>query len=207
LESANEVFFLSELTEEERIKEGLDKWGHVFVAQSLSESEKVGGLEPEVADALFNRGWCDYQLVEADGAAQRPLKAPAAHEPVYPGTCSRVVAMAGLEVLGKPLEPDLVFRIEKFQEVTGVRPGEKISCEVLARLFLSQHGAFRGAPAGAVRVVFLNKLDLLGGNGEMNNLADLILSAPESPIDRVILGSILKGNYRVISKSHGSDLS
>jgi len=49
-------------------------------------------------------------LVEADGAAGRPLKAWAAWEPVIPGQTCLLVVMAGASGLGRPLTPAWVHR-------------------------------------------------------------------------------------------------
>ena len=46
----------------------------------------------------------DLLLVEADGARGMPCKAPAEHEPVLPDECGRVVAVMGMDALGRPVE-------------------------------------------------------------------------------------------------------
>jgi len=67
--------------------------------------DRLPGLAPQVLDAL--RRLADERglplLVEADGARMRPLKAPAAHEPVIPPWVEQVVVVAGLSGLGQPL--------------------------------------------------------------------------------------------------------
>jgi len=97
--------------------------------------------------------------VEADGAARRPLKAPAAHEPVIPENTSIVVALAGLEVLGRPLGKEMVFRSQLAGELMQLSPGETITVPALARLLAHPAGSFKGAPATARRFIFLNKAD------------------------------------------------
>ena len=47
---------------------------------------------------------CDIALIEADGAKQMPCKLPAAHEPVLLEQSDIVIAVAGLDALGKSLE-------------------------------------------------------------------------------------------------------
>ena len=46
----------------------------------------------------------DYVLAEADGAAGRPLKAHASHEPVSPPEAYQVVCVVGASGFGKPIE-------------------------------------------------------------------------------------------------------
>ena len=45
----------------------------------------------------------DYVLVEADGSRQLPLKAHASHEPVIPVESNKVLAVIGIDGLGKPI--------------------------------------------------------------------------------------------------------
>ncbi|MCP4668957.1 MAG: putative selenium-dependent hydroxylase accessory protein YqeC, partial [Deltaproteobacteria bacterium] len=62
------------------------KHGLVFVGSGGLESDKVEGISPKRADAMFQEPLLDYLIVEADGAAHRPVKAPAQHEPVIPSS-------------------------------------------------------------------------------------------------------------------------
>jgi probable selenium-dependent hydroxylase accessory protein YqeC len=64
---------------------------------------KALGYAPEVIDHLAERGPFTRILVEADGSARRPLKAPADHEPVFPARTDAVVIVAGATGLGRPL--------------------------------------------------------------------------------------------------------
>lgn len=45
----------------------------------------------------------DYVLVEADGAKRLPLKAHASHEPVIPDCANVVLAVIGLDGIGRPI--------------------------------------------------------------------------------------------------------
>src|SRR5258708_10111410 len=48
-------------------------------------------------------------LIEADGARQKPLKAPAAHEPSIPEFVDSVVVVAGLSAVNQPISADRFF--------------------------------------------------------------------------------------------------
>jgi len=76
-----------------------------------------------------------------------------------------------------------------------VRPGEDLSVSALSKLFQHPAGLFKGSPDSARRVVFLNKLDLLPEEGEAMKLADLILSDRMKQVERVVIGSLKKGEY------------
>jgi len=133
---------------------------HVSAAYShLPHTDKLKGFPPEAIRTFEDSGEFDWVVVEADGAARRPLKAPAAHEPVIPENTSIVVALAGLEVLGRPLGEEMVFRSQLAGELMQLSPGETITVPALARLLAHPAGSFKGAPATARRFIFLNKAD------------------------------------------------
>jgi len=180
----------------EDLKEELKRDGHVFVAQRLLESGKVEGITRAMADSFFKDLQVDYVIIEADGAAGRPVKAPAAHEPVIPSSATMVIAVIGLEAMGRPLDPEIVFRPGLFREITGLEDGETITPAALASVFQSPNGLFKGAPDAARRIAFLNKLDLLASEEEGRALARLLLRDPHAPVERVVMGSIEKKVFR-----------
>ena len=179
----------------EELKAVLKKHGHAFVGRRVLESGKVEGISPDLADSLYREAEIDYLILEADGASGRPLKAPAQHEPVIPSSTTVVVAIIGLEAVGKPLEKKIVFRPEQFSKITGLTRGERITPNALVRIFQSPEGLFKGAPASAKRIAFLNKLDLVADDQEGSALADLLVKGPRPPVDSVVVGSILKNIY------------
>jgi probable selenium-dependent hydroxylase accessory protein YqeC len=180
---------------QEELKAALKKNGHAFVGSRVLESGKMEGISPGLADSLYRETGIDYLILEADGAAGRPLKAPAQHEPVIPSSATVVVAIMGLEAVGKPLEEEVVFRPEQFIKITGLNRGEMITPNALARIFQSPEGLFKGAPASARRIAFLNKLDLVADDQEGRALADLLVKGPRPSVDSVVVGSILKSIY------------
>ena len=163
-------------------------------------------MDPSQVDLLYRKVVLDYLLVEADGAARRPVKAPDGHEPVIAASTSLVVAMVGLEVLGKEVHSDRVFRLGRFKEVTGLEEGEQITTQGLARLFLDPQGLFRGTPPLARRIPFLNKLDLANRDQEPFNLATLLIEG-SSCFERVIVGSLNHAQYWVFRDGNKRDLS
>ena len=48
------------------------------------DGDKALGVEPDLPAQLLARPDVDYVIVEADGSRMRPVKVPAAHEPVMP---------------------------------------------------------------------------------------------------------------------------
>ena len=178
-----------------KLKEELHIHGHVFLAQSLLDSGKVSGITPSLADELYQDKEMDYLLVEADGSAGHPVKAPAEHEPVIPPYVSTVIAMLGLEAVGEPLRPKIVFRVDLFKKLTGLNPGQRLTPPVLSRLFLDAKGLFKGTPPSAKKVAFLNKRDLLTEEQGARDLAHQILEDRGKKVERVVIGSIKRGIY------------
>lgn len=176
---------------------GLKKHGHVFLGRRLLSSGKVEGINRRDADALYREHPADFLVAEADGAAGCPLKAPAPHEPVIPASATTVIAVMGLEALGKRLKPELVFRLQRFQSLTGLSPGMRVTPEALKNLFHPSKGLFKGAPPSARRVAFLNKRDLLLEDQQAFKLADLLMQQRVSAVERVVIGSVARGVYSV----------
>ena len=180
---------------EDALKESLEKRGVLFIGKRVTGSGKVAGISGDQADRLFQNEWIDYVIVEADGSAGRPLKVHAAHEPVIPGSVSMVIAVGGLDALGKKMGEDIVFRRELFTELTGVNVGEVISEEVLAGIFTKPDGLFRGSPSNSKRIAFLNKIDVLKDKKAAATVARLILEKEGSGVDFVVTGALVSGSF------------
>ena len=177
------------------LQETLEKEGHLFLAEALLDSGKVQGITPSLADELYEDASIDYLLIEADGSAGRPVKAPDWHEPVIPVSVTRVVALMGLEALGRPMGPEVVFRQELVGKITGLKPGENLTVQALSRLFLAHEGLFRGTPEQAKRTVFLNKLDMMAERVRAWELAHKILGDAGGKIEKVLIGSLREGVF------------
>jgi probable selenium-dependent hydroxylase accessory protein YqeC len=133
---------------------------HLTLGKSIDpESGKLLGVHPDEIPELKERFGAGCVLVEADGAAGRPVKAPAGHEPVIPASADLVIGVVGLDSLGRPADEDSVFRLECFLNVTGLALSDEIGLESLQALAAHPEGLFKGCPSGARKVVFYNKAD------------------------------------------------
>jgi len=188
----------------DKTKEGLSKEGLVFVGQRVLGSGKVEGISPSLADEAYYNSDVHYLVVEADGAAGHPLKAPAEHEPVIPSSATMVVAMMGLEAMSARLDEATAFRVERVRHVTGLEPGDILTPSALAKVFLHPAGLFRGTPEAARRVVLLNKADLIRDESSATELAEILLTDPAKKIGRVVIGSLKEGVYQIRTKKDKS---
>lgn len=134
--------------------------GPVTVLCAGIEDGKLVGLDPGIFPALAASDRWDAILVEADGAKMRPVKAPAPYEPVWPAGTTAALGVLGLDCLDRPLDDRVAHRPELLGALVGLVPGGTIGLGHLLRLARHPEGLFRGAPAGARRVLVLNKADL-----------------------------------------------
>ena len=92
---------------------------------------------------------------EADGAAQKHIKAPAAHEPVIPEETDICIYSVGLDVLGRPVCGEYVHRPEIFTKITGLESGEKIDINSIIKLLENTEGGLKNIPGHALRIAYL----------------------------------------------------
>lgn len=130
------------------------------VAAEMDLQGKLRGLGPGQVAALAGAGdSAAWVLVEADGAARKPLKAWAPHEPAWPEGEGPRLVVAGARGLGRPLSPELVHRARRFARAAGLEPGQPITPAALARVLLGPEGPFREAPPAADLTLVVNQVD------------------------------------------------
>jgi molybdenum cofactor cytidylyltransferase len=169
----------------EEIEDGLR--GILLVTGPVVEN-KTKPIDPSLLNWL--REFCGYHaiplLIEADGSRQKPLKAPAPHEPVIPGFVEQVVYVAGLSGMEKPLTEEFVHRPELFSKLSGLEIGNPISPEALATVLSHTEGGLKNIPLKSKRTLLLSQADtpLLQSTG--GKLAQSLLDS----FDSVLVGSL-----------------
>jgi probable selenium-dependent hydroxylase accessory protein YqeC len=176
----------------ERAAPKLNAHRHLTAAAGqIGDQGKLAGLTPDTVDRLRASRVFDWIIVEADGAAGRPLKAPAEHEPVIPSCSGWLVGVVGLRVLGKPLTDQWVFRAEMFSRMTGLPPGAAVTEEAIAAAFVHGRGVLKGAPGECGCLAFLNQADAPGAEAAGLRIAGLLKRLGGSRIQRTIVGHVL----------------
>lgn len=99
-------------------------------------------------DATFATGSFDAILVEADGARNRLVKAPAEYEPAIPSSSTVVVAVFPEAALGAPIE-HVAHRPELVAAVVGCGTDERMTPARAARLIGSPAGYRKAVPPDA----------------------------------------------------------
>lgn len=165
---------------------------HVTAAASRTEGrDKLIGLPPETVDELGDCGLFDWVVVEADGAAKRPLKAPAAHEPVIPPATGWLIGLVGLSAVGRPFTGETVHRPAIFSELCNLLPGAEITASALACLLTHPQGLMKNAPGQCRRLIFLNQADAPGALSAGREIAGKLLRDGDAGSRRVIIGQAL----------------
>ena len=132
---------------------------------------------PETPMAELARRF-DYVLVEADGAARRPLKAHAPHEPVIPTEANQTICVVGASGFGRTIA-DAAHRPERYALLAGVPETAETTPETEAAVLLAEALHTR---------VYVNRVETLWELADAKALAAL-LKCP------VLAGSLQRGEY------------
>jgi probable selenium-dependent hydroxylase accessory protein YqeC len=192
--SSSETPFLLLSREEKEIVDFILKnrseFDHITIAsEKLVASNKLQGINPELVKRLSQLRPVTYVIVEADGAARRPLKAPNPEfEPVIPLSSTLVIPVVGIDALGCRLSEDNVFRSEIASKLTELPLGETVTADTIVNLILHPSGIMRGIPDRARIIPFINKIDLHADLSEARDIASKILEANHFQINQVVLG-------------------
>ncbi len=186
--------FLFVSSDEEAIKgfvrDHLGPYGHMTVARERMESGKLKGVTPNLVDDLSGLEGVDSVIVEADGAARRPVKAPRDSEPVIaPGT-SLTVGILGVDGLEMKLSEENVFQPERVSKITRIPIGQRLTDEAMAILVTHPEGILKGTPSSSRVIAFLNKVDIPNGLEKAKRIADKILDQKHRRIERIVLGQL-----------------
>ena len=120
----------------------------------------------------------DYVLVEADGAARRPLKAHAHHEPVIPTGANQTICVVGASGFGRPIAA-AAHRPERYAALSGVPETAEATPEAEAAVLLAEKLHTK---------IYVNQVETLWNLADAKALACL-LDCP------VLAGSLWRREY------------
>ena len=160
----------------------------VVLVTGDKENDRFSGVDAGQLNELRNLAGCREVpfLIEADGARQRPLKAPASHEPAIPDFVNTVIVIAGLEGLKNPLEAEFVHRPELFSQISGLEIGKTVTVDALGRVLTHPSGGLKNIPITARKITLLNQADTSELQSQGKLLAEKILPA----YDAVVIASL-----------------
>lgn len=136
----------------------------------------------------FSREQGAVLLIEADGAAGRSVKAPAAHEPALIDNIDLVVPVVGIDALGAQLDSRLVHRPDEISNLLGLDLGTRLEVEHIAALLTHPEGALKSVPAYAKVRVLINMVSTDDELEQARKIAALALS--EDRIQAVLIGAV-----------------
>ena len=169
------------------IKKALDRYRHITWVAGRAAGNKLAGLPLSDLSALWSSGLADFLIVEADGSAKRPIKAPGADEPVVPQETTLFLSVVGLSALNRPLNKDNAFRPEIISRLTGLPLDSPMTLEAIARLIVHPQGGLKGWLPGMRAAIILNQADLEPEFGADRRLAERIKELIKGKIDRIIV--------------------
>ncbi len=141
----------------------LDRHGYCLLGGPIAGDRRLG-LEAAQVDVLARRA-AEFGIaaiaIEADGSKMRPLKAPAAHEPVLPDSVTHLAPVAGMDAVGAAIDERRVHRPELVRRVIGLRDGDAslLTPAMVARLLTAPAGGAKGLRAAMRFTPILNKAD------------------------------------------------
>lgn len=149
------------------------------------------------------KDFCGYHdlplLIEADGSRDRPLKAPAAHEPPIPDFVDTVIVVAGLSGLSNPVTDEFIFRADRFREISGSANQQIATPEMLTRVLVHPEGGLKNIPARARRVCLLNQAE----TPELQSVGGKIAKDLLGHFDSVLVGSLHQNDFHTFEQTAG----
>lgn len=165
--------------------------GHLTIgSEYLPAQGKLKGVDPHQLEAIGQTGIFDFIIVEADGAAGRALKVCASHEPVVPGFSNRIVSFVGLDVVGRPLTEDWVFRSDLFSRITGLPLAHPVAESSIVAAMLHDMSSITAIDKDTLKIAFLNKADDHKARVAGDRVASLLEERGKGLFHRVIIGQL-----------------
>jgi molybdenum cofactor cytidylyltransferase len=167
----------------------LETHRHVLVVGGVEEAlDKAAGIDLGLIPILAQLPGVSAVLVEADGARERPFKAPAAYEPQIPLETTLAVPVMGADALNQPLRAPWAHRVELICALTGAREGDLITPELAAQVLAHPQGGRKNVPPGARVIPLINKVETEAQRAWANEIAHQLLRAPGS--EAVMIGAV-----------------
>jgi probable selenium-dependent hydroxylase accessory protein YqeC len=162
----------------------------VSVVSESASAEKFRGIDPSVIDELADRNLVDLVVVKGDGASEKLFKAPAEYEPTIPSVTSLVIPVVGMKAAGKSLTSKNCQRPRIAAKLAGVRVGDVITPQVIARVLTHEKGGAKNAPSKARIIPLLNQVDTEEDLKVAMETANLTLELSNGRFQRIILGRV-----------------
>ena len=175
--------------------DALDLTGKLFSDQTIAApGVYVGGLPDNLPGKMQGvredflarqRHLFDLVLIEADGAACKPLKGWRNDEPVVDDSTTATIGVLDIQTIGTIVNETSVHRLGIFSQLTGAEPGDIISLGHLLRIICHDDGLFSRSLGR--EILFINKVE----SEEQQKNADLLRSQLDNL--HIVAGSVTRG--------------
>lgn len=170
----------------------------LVVGRRGERANRLEAIELGEIGALAEQANADLVLVKADGARGRSLKAHDPEEPVVPLDTALVVAVAGLDAWGAPLDDEHVHHAALFAERWGMAPGSRLEDDAFYAALADPAGYRAAVPTAARYVVFLNQADRPVRVAVAQRLAQGLV---ERGVPEVVWGDLAGGEWTVVRRT------
>lgn len=169
----------------------------IVFARKRSVENKLLGVDKKFIEELYMKKLFNYILVEGDGSKRKPIKAPAFHEPVIPGSTTKAIGVVGLDAIGKRIDSEYVHRPELFSKITKSEMGDIIDEEKIARLIVSKEGLFKAVPEDCQKYLLLNKAENKERQKSAMQIIELVKTS-DSSISGFLVSTMADGSINSI---------
>lgn len=145
----------------------IDFLGNVFLDEKISEPGiyvnapicKHYGKADSIDMDLLNRQrqYFDLVLVEADGAAAKPLKGWETYEPVIPDETTKTIGILDIQTIGKCIGEEIVHRLDLFCKLTGAIVDTPVTLGHYEKIIKHENGLFQYSKVE--NILYLNKVE------------------------------------------------
>lgn len=175
---------------------GLDARHSVAYACPGDKPGRRAGASPATIERIHREGGFAATYVKADGARMRLVKAPADDEPALPACATTVLPILSALALGEPLCARVAHRVERIEQVAGLRENETIRPVHLGRLLASPQGLMKLTEGRRV-VPVINMVDDAARAAGAREAAGIALDLCDR-FDRVVLVCLARGEDPVV---------
>ena len=157
----------------------------VAYACPSEKPDRWSGASAATIERIHREGGFAATYVKADGARMRWVKAPDDDEPALPACCTTVLPVVSALAIGEPLSSRVAHRVERIEQVLGLREGEIMTPAHLGGLIASPLGMLKLTETRRV-VPVINMVDDARREAGAREAAAMALDLCER-IDRVVL--------------------
>jgi len=159
-------------------KELLKEHHLIALGSSLLPGNKLKGINLSWVKKIFDMEIVPYLLVEADGAAGKPVKGYAPYEPALPPYSSMILPVMGIDAIGKSVGPMDVHRPDLLLKICGAEAGEPFCAGHFIKClkYMLKRGHDMSPRARMIPVV--NKIELLPDANLIKSIAEAFIGDP-----------------------------